>query len=52
MVPPASKTELYEIALALWARVELDSATRYRLVGVGLSGFVDLPPAMQQAALF
>ncbi|WP_123658809.1 DNA polymerase IV [Salinisphaera japonica] len=51
-VPPASKTELYEIALALCARVDLAVTTRYRLVGVGLSGFIDAPPTMQQATLF
>ncbi|WP_348762006.1 DNA polymerase IV [uncultured Salinisphaera sp.] len=51
-VPPASCAELHEIALALRWRVELPVSTRYRLVGVGLSGFVDEAPDMQQTALF
>ena len=37
--PPASCTELTDIALALCARVEAAAETRYRLVGVGLSNF-------------
>ncbi|HTV04409.1 MAG TPA: DNA polymerase IV [Acidobacteriaceae bacterium] len=40
-VPPASCDELTAIALALCARVKLDHAQRYRLVGVGLSNFRD-----------
>jgi DNA polymerase-4 len=32
---------LVRTALQLRARVELPTSTRYRLVGVGLSGFVD-----------
>jgi DNA polymerase IV len=46
--PPASLAQFTEIALGLRARVDLPSHTRYRLVGVGLSGFRDrdasLPP--------
>ncbi|WP_022977159.1 DNA polymerase IV [Nevskia ramosa] len=37
--PPASCTELTDIALALCGRVETDAEARYRLVGVGLSNF-------------
>jgi DNA polymerase-4 len=37
--PPESVDELRDIALALQTRVDLPSDTRYRLVGVGLSGF-------------
>src|SRR5690606_26073493 len=40
-VPPASAAELADIALALRARVDLPAHTRYRLAGVGLSGFRD-----------
>ena len=40
-VPPSSLDALVEIACELRARVGLSMQTRYRLVGVGLSGFVD-----------
>ena len=36
-----SEQELAELALSLRERVELPASTRYRLVGVGLSNFVD-----------
>src|SRR3546814_16461035 len=36
--PPASLEELTAIALSLRDRVDLPASTRYRLVGVGLSG--------------
>lgn len=39
--PPASAAELADIAWALHERVDLPAHTRYRLVGVGLSGFAD-----------
>ena len=39
--PPRSERELADIACALRQRVEYPESTRYRLVGVGLSGFVD-----------
>ena len=39
--PPGSMAALADIACALRERVELPSRTRYRLVGVGLSGFID-----------
>lgn len=49
---PASAQELAEIACALRARVVLPPRTRYRLVGVGLSGFVDVDELRLQAELF
>lgn len=51
-VPPASAAELVEIALALRARVDLPAHTRYRLVGVGLSGFRDREEVALQRDLF
>jgi DNA polymerase-4 len=39
--PPASAEELAALAWSLGERVALPATTRYRLVGVGLSGFVD-----------
>ena len=39
--PPASAQELVEIAQALLQRVQLPADTRYRLVGVGMSGFAE-----------
>lgn len=50
--PPASVAELTAIALALRERVELPADTRYRLVGVGLSGFRDREEIPAQPALF
>lgn len=50
--PPASAAELVEIALALCTRVELPSSTRFRLVGVGLSGFCDRDQMTAQQSLF
>jgi len=50
--PPASAAELVEIALALCARVELPASTRFRLVGVGLSGFCDRDQMAAQQSLF
>lgn len=38
---PRSERELADIACALRQRVERPATTRYRLVGVGLSGFID-----------
>ncbi len=51
-VPPASAAELAAIALALRERVELPPDTRYRLAGVGLSGFRDREEVPTQPALF
>ncbi len=50
--PPASEQELLEIALSLRERVDLPADTRYRLVGVGLSGFREREEAGLQAGLF
>jgi DNA polymerase-4 len=49
--PPASAAELVETARALAGRVDLPPATRYRLAGVGLSGFPDEDEG-QQPGLF
>ncbi|MGH8118941.1 MAG: DNA polymerase IV [Rhodanobacteraceae bacterium] len=49
---PATGHELAEIACALRARVDLPSRTRYRLVGVGLAGFVDRDGYAAQRELF
>nr|WP_256489746.1 DNA polymerase IV [Dyella lutea] len=51
-VRPASAGELADIACALRARVDLPAGTRYRLVGVGLSGFIDADDEATQADLF
>jgi DNA polymerase-4 len=50
--PPASAQELADIACALRARVERPAGTRYRLAGVGLSGFVDREDYAAQRDLF
>ena len=50
--PPSSLGMLTDIALALRQRVELPADTLYRLVGVGLSGFVDADGAAIQGELF
>jgi DNA polymerase-4 len=50
--PPDSAEALAAIAVALRERVAMPAATRYRLVGVGLSGFRDPEEAAQQADLF
>lgn len=50
--PPATVDELVEVATGLRARVDLPAHTRYRLVGVGLSGFVDSEDYAEQADLF
>ncbi|MFC3549704.1 DNA polymerase IV [Lysobacter cavernae] len=49
---PASLTELSDIACDLRSRVEHPPHTRYRLVGVGLSGFVDRDSLAAQTDLF
>jgi DNA polymerase-4 len=49
---PASLQQLAEIACELRWRVELPGRTRYRLVGVGLSGFIDADSAKAQDDLF
>ncbi len=49
---PTSATELARIACALRARADLPPHTRYRLVGVGLAGFVDRDRYAAQRELF
>ena len=51
-VMPDSATSLGALACDLRGRVELPAHTRYRLVGVGLSGFVDADTHAQQSGLF
>jgi len=51
--PPASAHDLIEIAQALMLRVQLPESTRYRLVGVGVSGFaIEAAPQAMQGELF
>ena len=50
--PPASEAELADLACGLRARVELPASTLYRLVGVGVSGFVEEDEAIAQSDLF
>lgn len=50
--PPSSLHELARIACDLRARVALPARTKYRLVGVGLSGFADRDEADAQSDLF
>jgi len=50
--PPTSADELAEIACTLRMRVDNPANTRYRLVGVGLSGFIDRRQYAEQAELF
>ncbi len=49
---PASAQELADIACSLRSRVGLHEETLYRLVGVGLSGFIDKDRSTTQAELF
>lgn len=49
---PTSAQEVAQIACALRERVSQDTAIRYRLVGVGLSGFVDGTSQALQPSLF
>lgn len=51
-LPPRDAASLARIALALRERVGLPLHTRYRLVGVGLAGFVDRHDASIQPELF
>lgn len=51
-VPPASAAEFAEIACGLRARVHNPADTRYRLVGVGLAGFVPREEYAEQIRLF
>ncbi|MBT2115814.1 DNA polymerase IV [Dyella sp. LX-66] len=49
---PTSAAELADLACALRARVERPAESRYRLVGVGLSGFVEQDSFVAQGDLF
>jgi DNA polymerase-4 len=49
---PMSADELADIACALRERVDRPADSRYRLVGVGLSGFIDADSYQAQADLF
>lgn len=49
---PDSANDVAEIACALRDRVEKPAETRYRLVGVGLAGFVDVDSFAAQSDLF
>jgi DNA polymerase IV len=49
---PGTASELADLACALRERVGLPSRTRYRLVGVGLSGFIDRDSHASQPELF
>jgi len=51
-VRPRSAIELADLACALRERVEQVAISRYRLVGVGLSSFVDQDSFMAQSDLF
>jgi DNA polymerase-4 len=51
-VQPHSAQELADVACALRERVERPAESRYRLVGVGLSGFVDQDSFITQRDLF
>ena len=50
--PPADAASLARIALDLRDRVGLPASTRYRLVGVGLAGFVERTSFTIQPGLF
>lgn len=50
--PPANADDLARLACHLRARVDLPARTRYRLVGVGLSGFMDADQFEVQSDLF
>src|SRR5258707_13630041 len=50
--PPSSCEELTSIALSLRKRVGLGSQQKFRLVGVGLSNFLEPEDVSAQAALF
>ena len=51
-VPPGSLAEIADIACELRQRVQLPNGTRYRLVGVGLAGFVEGQQIHFQEQLF
>ena len=51
-IPPQTENEFIEIAVSLRDRVEHAATTRYRLVGVGLSNFLNADDLSSQAQLF
>ena len=51
-LPPAALEEVAGIASALRERVGEPSRTRFRLVGVGLGGFVERDELIEQPELF
>ncbi|WP_275040604.1 DNA polymerase IV [Novilysobacter arseniciresistens] len=51
-VRPSTLQALADIACELRARIDLPARTRYRLVGVGLGGFVDADDVRAQSDLF
>ena len=50
--PPTSEEAFANIGCALRERVELPASTRYRLVGIGLSGFIEPDGSRTQDDLF
>ena len=50
--PPGGADDLARIACELRNRIDLPARTRYRLVGVGLSGFIDADQFEVQSDLF
>lgn len=50
--PPDSLQVFTQIALALLARIDLPQHTHYRLLGVGLSNFLEAEESVRQAQLF
>jgi DNA polymerase IV len=52
IAPPTSEEALADIGCALRERVDLPASTRYRLVGVGLSGFAEPDGSAGQDDLF
>lgn len=50
--PPTSEAAFADIACGLRARVDLPATTRYRLVGAGLSGFIEPDGSRAQDDLF
>ena len=50
--PPSSCEELTDIVLRLLERVSLDAKQRYRLVGIGLSNFLEPEDNVAQPGLF
>lgn len=49
---PTTEKELFDVAMELVNRVDLATTTRYRLVGVGLSNFLENDAAFAQPNLF